>query len=113
MFAWEFAARAGAAKRRFGQIDLRLIRGFAASLTQAPGGLFIGAERLPLPRRSQALSGFGRRRIRREGENLFSAPVHFVVSIFISNSHANLCPRRGAFRRRMAMFFFAPDNVVG
>src|SRR5262245_45309527 len=76
MFAWELAARARAAKRRLGQIDLRLIRVFAAALTQAPGRLSIGPEREPLARRGQALSGFGRSRVGRQGQDLFGSPVH-------------------------------------
>src|SRR5262249_1677402 len=76
MFAREFAARAGAAKRRLGQIDLRLIRVFAAALTQAPGRLSIGPEREPFARCGQALSGFGRSRLRRQGQDLFGSPVH-------------------------------------
>jgi len=76
MFAGEFAARAGATKRRLGQIDLRLIRVFATALTQAPDRLFIGPEREPFARRGQALPCFGRRRVGRQGKDLFSGPVH-------------------------------------
>src|SRR5262245_9550313 len=76
MFAREFAARARTTKSRLGQIDLSLIWVFAAALTQAPGRLVIGAEREPFPRRGQALPRFGRTRVGRQGNDLFSGPVH-------------------------------------
>src|SRR5262244_2639702 len=80
MFAWELAAWAGTAKCRLGQINLRLVRVFAAALAQPPRRPFVGAERLPFARRGQALSGLGRSRVRREGQDLFGSPIHIHLT---------------------------------